>query len=287
MRNAVTVGIVLLVMGAFAGSGRCESVPPATADGLIGFAPPQAVGCIAVRVTVPEDKMVAGLKWYNGSATEAYPQFLVASGAGFAPPEIGEAVVVATDVHGQEQSWSEVTFTTPVASQSGTLFLVIAYPANYSPPQGQTGLGVGYASTESADHYFVTGDGSNWYEVTRRCQVLLEPVLADRTEGVEVKSRHGEAAAEHALGLFTAPNPFNPATRIDLYLAEATTGKVRIVDLRGYVVAELHSGPLAQGRNAFVWEGRDGGGRGVASGVYWVLAETADQRLVKKVLLVK
>lgn len=287
MRNVVVVGIALLVLAASNGAARCESTSPASADGLIGFSPPQAAGCVAVRVAVPEDKMVVGLRWYNGSAAGAFPQFLVASGAGFEPPELGEAVVVAEDVHGLERAWSEVAFTAPVASQSGTLFLVIAYPANYSPPQGQVGLGVGYASAESADHYFVTGDGTGWFEVMRHCRVLLEPVLADRTTGVEVKNGHREAGGEHALGLFTSPNPFNPATRVDLYLAEATTGRIRIVDIRGYMVAELHSGPLAKGRNAFVWEGRDSGGRGVASGVYWVLAETTDQRLVKKVLLVK
>lgn len=165
--------------------------------------------------------------------------------------------------------------------------MVLAYPANYSPPAGQPGLGIGFADAESADHYFVTGDGASWFEVSSGCRVLLEAVLADRVPGVEEKSGRREPAAAEKLGLFAAPNPFNPATKIDLVLPAATTGKVRILDLRGYVVAELHSGPLAKGRNGFVWQGRDAGGRTVASGVYWVLAETVDQRLVKKVLLVK
>ncbi len=287
MRNAFVVGTALVFLVSVGGVARCEAQAPWVADGLIGFAPPQAVGCIAVRVAVPEDKMVAGLRWYNGSATESFPRILVASGSGFEPPALEEAVVVAEDVHGLAQTWSEVTFTTPVASLSGTLFVVLAYPANYSPPAGQPGLGVGFADAESADHYFVTGDGASWFEVSSGCRVLLEAVLADRVPGVEEKSGRREPAAAEKLGLFAAPNPFNPATKIDLVLPAATTGKVRILDLRGYVVAELHSGPLAKGRNGFVWQGRDAGGRTVASGVYWVLAETVDQRLVKKVLLVK
>jgi len=39
-------------------------------DGLIEFDPPQAVACIAIRVEVPETKMVTGLRWFNGSSSE-------------------------------------------------------------------------------------------------------------------------------------------------------------------------------------------------------------------------
>ena len=89
------------------------------------------------------------------------------------------------------------------------------------------------------------------------------------------------------MGLFAAPNPFNPETKIELNLPAAITGDVRIVDVRGCVVADLYHGVLAQGANTFVWQGRDDAGRVVASGVYWVLAQTTDQKLVRKLLLVK
>jgi hypothetical protein len=231
--------------------------------------------------------MITGLKWYNGTNARPFAHILVASGNDFEPPAYSEAVSVADSVTGLNEAWSEVAFSVPVASQSGTLFVIMEYPPNYAPAPGEPVLGVGYANEESPHHYFVTGDGTIWYRVTSRCRVLLEPVLADRTPGVTEKRGPGDGGKDTKLGLFTAPNPFNPATRIDLYLPAATTGKVRIMDVRGYVVAELHNGALQQGQNSFVWKGRDGGDRAVASGVYWVLAETADQRLIRKVLLVK
>ncbi len=278
-------GAVLLLAGA-AGRVTCETTA-VSADGLLRFEPPQAVSCVAVRVEVPQDKMITGLRWYNGTGSRTFAHILIASGNDFEPPAISEAVSVADNVTGQNEAWSEVAFTVPVASQSGTLFVVMEYPANYAPQPDEPVLGVGYANEPSPHHYFVTGDGETWYRVISRCRVLLEPVLTDRAPGVAEKRGGQDGDQEAKLGLFTSPNPFNPATKIDLYLAAATTGKVRIMDVRGFVVAELHSGPLQQGRNAFVWQGRDDDGRAVASGVYWVLAETPGQKLVRKVLLVK
>lgn len=277
--------IARAVLAAGSGPGGATSV-----DGVIRFDPPQSFSCIAVRVEVPADKMVTGLKWYNGTSTGAFPRILVASGNDFQPPTYDQAVVIAEDVQGLEQAWSEVSFTDPIASQSGTLFILVEYPAHYSPVSGQGVLGVGYANEATVRHYFVMGEALEWIKVISRCRVLLEPILVDRLPGVislrGPNDATGEATVER-LGLFSAPNPFNPEAKIDLYLPAATTGSVRIMDVRGCQVAELHHGALAKGQNSFVWKGRDGSGRAAASGVYWVLAQTRDQKLVRKLLLVK
>lgn len=286
MRFLMIIAALLLLPATNGRAAGGEGQPVPTADGVLQFVPPQAVSGVAIRVEVPEGKMLTGVRWYNGSGSEAFPQVLVASGNDFQPPPRSEAVAVAQDVRGLEQAWSELAFTVPVASQSGTLFVVLEYPANYAPAPDQPALGVGYANQTTEHHCFVTGDGEQWYRVASRCRVLLEPVLADRLPGI-VALREPQDVEEQRLGLFAAPNPFNPETRIDLVLESATTGTVRIMDLRGRKVAELHHGALTQGRNTFVWKGRDDGGRAVASGVYWVLAQTADRELVRKLLLVK
>jgi hypothetical protein len=252
--------------------------------------PPQAVSCVAVRVTVPQDKMITGMRWYNGTSTDMFPRILVASGNNLMPPPYGQAITVAEHVQGVEQGWSEITFSVPVASQSGTLFVLLEYPESYAPVAGQAALGVGYADAESPLRYFVTGDGETWVKVVSNCRVLLEPVVADRLPGVVDKrfaTDEAPSIPSNRMGLFAAPNPFNPETRIDLYLPAATTGSVKIFDIRGYLVAELHSGPLTKGQNSFVWKGRDNSDRAAASGVYWVMAQTTDQKLTKKLLLIK
>jgi hypothetical protein len=282
-----TMLLALLLGSAFAwvdGNGQPQ------ADGLIQFDPPQSVSCIAVRIAVPEDKMVTGIRWYNGAGSTSFPQVLVASGTGFAPPPFAEAVVIAQNVQGNESSWSELEFSEPVASQSGTLFILMQYPQNYSPPETGTALGVGYATAESKEHFFVTGDGESWIKVSMACQVLLEPVLAERLPGVLEKSKKEDATEDlppHKIGLFAGPNPFNPAATIRLYLPESTSGTVKVFDIRGRLVVELHNGVLVKGENSFIWTGRDGKGRGQASGAYYVKAEAGDQTWTHKLMLIK
>jgi len=173
MKKVVRFAIALLCFSGEAYAGAGGGTPgQVTADGLIEFDPPQAVACIAIRVDVPETKMVAGLRWFNGSSSEAFPEVLVASGSGMVPPPVAEAVVADSLVSGLHYQWSEITFNDPVASQSGTLFILLKYPTNYDPVPGADALGVGYANQESSTHYYVTGDGTNWIKVSMNCRVF-------------------------------------------------------------------------------------------------------------------
>lgn len=288
MKRSIVIMMALLGAGGAYAAGGGES--GAAANGLIRFDPPQSLGCVAVRVEVPAQQMLTGVRWWNGTASLPFPKVLVASGSGVEPPVYSEAVVAAESVTGAEGGWSNAQFATPVASGSGTLFVIIQYPVDYEPVAGGPLLGVGWSENEAVFTHFVTGDGESWIKVASRCRVLVEPVLEDLVPGVTLL-RGGSRDEAHTdterFGLSVAPNPFNPETRIDLYLAAASSGTVRVLDLRGHLVAELHHGALQAGHNAFVWNGADRSGNPVASGVYSVLVETPDQRHVQKVLLVK
>jgi len=115
-------------------------------------------------------------------------------------------------------------------------------------------------------------------------------LLADRIPGVLALSEAKKAEAVIPLercGLLATPNPFNPQTTIALYLKQAGVGDVRIYDLRGHLVTELYRGPLNAGENRYLWDGRDRGGRGVASGAYWVQARTPNQVHTLKIMLLR
>lgn len=86
-----------------------------------------------------------------------------------------------------------------------------------------------------------------------------------------------------------APNPFNTATQIGYVVPEGFAGPVRLViyDLAGRVVRQLqrhHAGP---GRFLFVWDGTDGDGRAVASGVYLYRLEGARPGPARRMVLVR
>ncbi|MFO7608055.1 MAG: FlgD immunoglobulin-like domain containing protein, partial [Candidatus Krumholzibacteriia bacterium] len=83
-----------------------------------------------------------------------------------------------------------------------------------------------------------------------------------------------------------APNPFNPAVAVAWNLPRAGDLEVRVYDLAGRLVRELHRGPAAAGPGRLVWRGRDDAGRAVAAGVYLCrLRAGAEARILKLTLL--
>jgi hypothetical protein len=84
------------------------------------------------------------------------------------------------------------------------------------------------------------------------------------------------------------PNPFNPTITVPVDVP--VSGEVSIVvhDILGASVRTLQSGTLATGRHWFVWDARDEGGRGVASGTYiLVLKGPAGLRRTARIVYVR
>jgi len=83
------------------------------------------------------------------------------------------------------------------------------------------------------------------------------------------------------------PNPFNPVTTIRFALPEAGHVTLAVYDINGRLVRNLAAGRLEAGQHSVVWDGRDGTGRAVASGVY-VYRLTAPQGVVmRRMVLVR
>jgi hypothetical protein len=84
-----------------------------------------------------------------------------------------------------------------------------------------------------------------------------------------------------------APNPFGGATRIQWVVPDEGPVRLRVFDVAGRLVRTLVNGRVAAGEGDVVWDGRDGDGRRLSSGVYFYRLETADRSLTKKSLLLK
>ncbi len=84
------------------------------------------------------------------------------------------------------------------------------------------------------------------------------------------------------------PNPFNPVTTIR-FDVPSPGGRVRLSvhDVSGRVVTTLVDEEVPGGRYSAVWDGRDGGGRPVASGVYFYRISMPDFSERRRMVLLK
>ncbi|HET6348695.1 MAG TPA: FlgD immunoglobulin-like domain containing protein [Candidatus Krumholzibacteria bacterium] len=83
------------------------------------------------------------------------------------------------------------------------------------------------------------------------------------------------------------PNPFNPTTSIPYTLARSMRVVIGIYDVSGARVARLDQGVQSPGAHAATWNGRDGSGRAVASGVYFYRMEGSAGTPQRKMMLLK
>ncbi len=84
------------------------------------------------------------------------------------------------------------------------------------------------------------------------------------------------------------PNPFNSVTVVRYDLPDVTKVDLRVYGLSGRLVRTLVDGVVQNaGRRSVVWDGRDGQGRPVGSGVYFYRLEAGGESFRKKMVLLK
>ena len=115
--------------------------------------------------------------------------------------------------------------------------------------------------------------------VSQRGVIFLEQLLAALTP------------KETAL-LPNYPNPFNPETWIPYRLAHAADVQITIYDTRGTVVRRLDVGHQSAGfytarAQAAHWDGRNGRGEWVASGLYFYQFRAGDYTALRRMVILK
>lgn len=84
------------------------------------------------------------------------------------------------------------------------------------------------------------------------------------------------------------PNPFNPTTSIDFTLSRQAMPTLVIYDSAGRAVRNLIVGEsMDAGAHTVLWDGRDNGGRDVASGVYFYRLDAEKTSIMKKAILIR
>jgi N-acetylneuraminic acid mutarotase len=103
--------------------------------------------------------------------------------------------------------------------------------------------------------------------------------------GVEGSPTQKPLAPKLALGV--KPNPFKERATISFQIPATGQAELAVYNMAGQRVRTLLSGRLLAGEHGFVWDGRDGSGKKVSSGTYLVNLKSGDQKVSKRLVLVK
>ena len=83
------------------------------------------------------------------------------------------------------------------------------------------------------------------------------------------------------------PNPFNPTTKIDYYIPKASFVSLIIYDLMGREIKKLIEQEQFSGKHSVIWNGTNEENSKVSSSIYFYKMETAENKIIRKMLLLK
>jgi hypothetical protein len=110
---------------------------------------------------------------------------------------------------------------------------------------------------------------------------------------VQIPIKHGEAEEleEVKPSCFEVkgnyPNPFNPETVIKFTLPQDMPVTLKVYNILGQVVNTLVDEVLPAGDHSVIWNGKNGQGRDVASGVYFYRIKAGDFESIEKMTLLR
>ncbi|HSQ59447.1 MAG TPA: FlgD immunoglobulin-like domain containing protein [Acidobacteriota bacterium] len=84
-----------------------------------------------------------------------------------------------------------------------------------------------------------------------------------------------------------APNPTPGQAVISFAVPARGHVSLAVLDVRGRLVRRVHEGFLDRGWHAGSWDGRDGSGRSLPSGVYFLRLEAREGSATRKLVLIR
>ncbi|MGD9546772.1 MAG: choice-of-anchor D domain-containing protein [Candidatus Krumholzibacteriia bacterium] len=117
----------------------------------------------------------------------------------------------------------------------------------------------------------------------------LSAVRGGRESALSVAAevRFAGGPPQRARLLASYPNPFNPQTTVPFIMGEPGHARLAVYDLAGRLVMVMLDEDVPAGLNERVWLGRDGRGRPVPSGVYYLRLDAGGRVDMGKTMLLK
>jgi hypothetical protein len=198
-------------------------------------------------------------------------------------------------------------YTTGIENQDGTTGLQVACNQQYLsdslavkflyplfwlhvfPSAGYSLAGENFQTTVTFDARDLS-EGTYWGMLIINSSDPIQPTLSLPctlfVEPVGVAEQTGYLPTEPSL-LQNYPNPFNPTTEIKFALPRASDVNLVVYDIMGREVRELTNGSVEAGYHSVIWDGKDGEGQSVASGIYFYTIKAGDFNQSHKMVLLK
>lgn len=196
--------------------------------------------------------------------------------------------VISADFNGDAKA--DLAFNNHVFGHKGTWFQFGNGDGTFQP-----GVFVQLADSIGNQPFFLTpnnlvsadfdGNGLEDVAVSTTGSDSIYYILSGIPTGVR-ENGGGLLPREYAL-FQNYPNPFNAGTQIRFDLPKAGPVSVEIYNALGQKVITLVNGHLAAGVKIVSWDGRDGRGLAVPSGIYFYRLRARDFVQTKKMLLVQ
>jgi len=290
---------VLMIFGsnmahAGGGSGTWTAEP----EGMFSPTPVLQRSCVAVRIDLTQTQALSGVRWYHNDSSTVFPKIMVASGLKDYPPLYADGMVVVEDATGVEVGWSVVSFSEPVASETGSLYVIFQLPVNTEGVDVGDGPGFGYVATDNGSCVYLSSDGDDWSRLVTDYQLLVDPVYTTREPGFIALSSSqgdederpiilGEGVVARTELLRPYPNPFNPQATVSFSLKVSGQARLDIYDIRGRLVKVLADEHMEAGYHSYTWLGRDRSGRRASSVVYFVRLKANNLEQIQRMTLIK
>lgn len=116
---------------------------------------------------------------------------------------------------------------------------------------------------------------------------IVAHVLKISIDSLSVANDENLPAIKAIAAVDNYPNPFNPSTTLRFELTRPKDVRVSIVNVAGKVMRTLASRRYPAGTHSLTWDGRDEGGRILASGTYFLRLDTDEGMRSHKLTLIK
>ena len=158
----------------------------------------------------------------------------------------------------------------------GGIQLTLFHDTDFSISLTDDALYTAYVTNENETKVIIVAPESNHLFSSIGNYEIIESIVANSNSELNMIEPKGFVLDK------AYPNPFNPTTNLGVYIPFDGFVSIKVYDLMGREVSELHNGFLKQGYATYTWDASSH-----SSGVYIVKAVAGDTVKSQKVMLLK